>query len=264
MVKFSFTIEMPCCSSGNASDNGSAIGQDERDDPALRIAGGQVYASPFLAAEPDGWSAGGQRAWLVGGSGDTAQGRLTDADEVVGEITAGGTIGIIVFAGLFAAVITAFGYLVVRRWLPRTAGPAGVVVGILLLGTMGVGDALSSDNVDFAILRPTWLAVTLIVVLALLFGVTFTALAARLEAGMPTLSSRPSSIAAHSGLVFVLFPPVALGAAAYVAGRAAIRGELAPVLATAPVRRAGHVVVGVAVALTALNSARVIEEIISA
>ncbi|MFO7592147.1 MAG: hypothetical protein R6X23_14855 [Acidimicrobiia bacterium] len=197
-------------------------------------------------------------------SGDAAQGLLTDADEVVGEITAGGTIGLVLFSGLFAGVITAFGYLAVRRWLPRTAGPAGVVVGILLLGTLGVGDALSPDNVDFAILRPTWLAVTLIAALAVLFGVTFTALAARLEAGMPTLSARPSSIAAHAGLIFVLLPPVALGAAAYVVGRAAIRGGVAPTLALPQVRRAGQVVIGVAVALTALNSARVIEEIVSA
>lgn len=197
-------------------------------------------------------------------SGDPAQGLLTEADEVVGEITAGGSIAIVVFVGVFGGLLAAASYLVVRRWLPSRAGPAGVVMGILLLGTIGAGDALSPDNVDFAILGPTWLAVTLIVALALLFGVTFTAIAARLEAGMPTLSSRPSSIAAHASLVMVLLPPVALGAAAYVAGRAAIRGEVAPTLATPPVRRVGHVVVGIALALTTLNSARVVEEIISA
>jgi hypothetical protein len=197
-------------------------------------------------------------------SGGAAQGKLTEADEVVGEITTGGTIGIVIFVGLFGGIITALAFVVVRRWLPTTAGPAGLVAGVLLLGTIGVGDAMSPDNVDFAILRPTWLAVTLIVAVALLFGVTFTALAARLDAGMPTLGHRPSSIAAHASLVLLVFPPLVVGAAAYVAGRAALRGRLAPLLASPTIRRVGHIIVGVAVILAAINSLRAIEEIVSA
>ena len=201
---------------------------------------------------------------LAATSGGAAQGRRTEADEIVGRITSGGSISIIIFVGVFGGLIAALGYLVVRRWLPTRAGPAGLVTGIVLLGTIGVSDPMSPDNLDFAILRPTWLAVALIAFLALLFGVTFTALAARLEAGMPTLGDRPASIAAHAGLVVLLVPPVAVGAAGYVAGRAVIRGELAPTLATPAVRRAGHVVVGIAVVLSTLNSARVIAEILSA
>ena len=197
-------------------------------------------------------------------SGDPAQGLLTEADEVVGDITAGGTIAIVFFVGLFGGLLAAALYLVVRRWLPATAGPAGIVMGILLLGTIGVGDAMSPDNVDFAILRPTWLAITLIVSVALLFGVTFTALASRLDVGMPMLSSRPSSIAAHAALVVLLFPLAGLVAALYVAGRAGFRGRLDPLLATPWVRHTGHVVIAVAVAVTTLNSGRVIEEIVSA
>jgi hypothetical protein len=197
-------------------------------------------------------------------SGDVAQGRLTEADEVVGEITAGGTIGILIFVGLLGGILTGLAFVFVRRWLPTTAGPAGVVAAILLLGTIGVGDAMSPDNVDFAILRPTWLAVTLIVVIALLFGVTFTALAARLDAGMPTLGRRPSSIASHASLVFLSFPPLVVGAAAYVAGRAALRGRLAPLLASPTVRRVGHIVIGIAVILAAVNSIRAIVDIVSA
>lgn len=197
-------------------------------------------------------------------SGDAAQGRITEAEEVVGEITTGGTIGIIVFVGLFGGLLTALAFIVVRRWLPTTAGPAGLVAGILLLGTLGVGDAMSPDNVDFTILRPTWLAVTLIPVVALLFGVTFTALAARLDAGMPTLGRRPSSIAGHASLVFLSFPPLVVGAGAYVAGRAALRGRLAPLLANPRLRRVGHVVIGIAVVLAAANSVAAILEIVSA
>ena len=197
-------------------------------------------------------------------SGNPAQGLLTEADEVVGEITVGGTIEIIVFVGLLGGLLAAVVYLVVRRWLPATAGPAGIVMGILLLGTIGVGDAMSPDNVDFAILRPTWLAITLIVSVALLFGVTFTAIAARLDSGMPMLSSRPSSIAAHASLVVLLHPALGVPAGFYVAGRAGFRGRLDPLLATPWVRRTGHVVIAVALIVTTLNSGRVIEEIVSA
>jgi hypothetical protein len=197
-------------------------------------------------------------------SGHGAQGKLTEANEVVGKITTGGTISIVIFVGLLGGLFAAVAFVLGRRWLPTTAGPAGVVVGVLLLGTIGVSDAMSPDNVDFAILRPTWLAVTLIVIVALLFGVTFTALAARLDAGLPTLGRRPLSIAGHASLVFLLFPPFAVGVAAYVGGRTALRGRLAPLLDSSAGRRVGRIVVGVTVILAAVSSGGAIVEIVSA
>jgi hypothetical protein len=201
---------------------------------------------------------------LAATSGDEAQGRLTEARETVGDITTGGSISVVVFVGLFGGVLTALGFVVLRRWLPRTAAPAGLCAGMLLLGTIGVSDAMSPENVDFAILRPTWLAVGAIAVLALLFGVTFTALAARLDAGMPTLGRRPSSIAGHASLVVLAFPPIVLGAGAYVAGRAALRGRLGPTLASPTVQLVGHAVIGVAVLFAAANSVRAIVDIAGA
>jgi hypothetical protein len=197
-------------------------------------------------------------------SGDSAQGRLTEADEVVGRITTDGTIGVVMFVGVFGGVLAGLGYVLVRRWLPITAGPAGVVAGILLLGTIGVSDAMSPGNVDFEILGPTWLAVTLISALALLFGVTFTALAARLDDRMPTLGHRLSSIAGHASLVFLAVPPLVLGAGAYVGGRAAFHGRLAPVLASPTTRRVGHIVLGLGVALALANTVRAVAEIVAA
>lgn len=201
---------------------------------------------------------------LAATSGDAAQGSATAADEVVGEITNSGTLAVVVFVGIFGGVIAALAFVVVRRWLPTTAGRAGVVIGVLLLGTIGVGDAMSPDNRDFAILRPTWLAITLVVVVAMLFGVTFTALAARLEAGMPTLSRRPSSIASHVALIIFLFPLLFVGAAAYVGGRAVVRGRLALLIDRPTAQRVGHTIVGVATVVAALASIQAITEIVSA
>lgn len=201
---------------------------------------------------------------ILGATSSDAQGVRTMANQPVGEITNSGTIGVIVFVGVLGGVIAALAFLVVRRWLPTTAGPAGALAGVLLLGTIGVSDALSPDNKDFAILRPTWLAVALVVALALLFGVTFTALAARLDAGMPTLDARPSRIASHAALIVYLVPFLFPGAAVYVTGRAASRGRLRSLMTNTPAQRIGHAVIGVATVLATASSIRAIGEIISA
>lgn len=58
-------------------------------------------------------------------SGDDAQGRRTEAEELVGEITLGGTLGFIVFVGIFGGLICAFGYLLARPGhRPPPGGPA--------------------------------------------------------------------------------------------------------------------------------------------
>lgn len=153
------------------------------------------------------------------------QGRLTEAGERIGEITLGGTIGFLLFVGLLGGLTAAVVYPFVRRALPRTAGWAGLVAAAPLLGIVGVGDPLSPRNIDFLLLTPRWLAVALVVAVAALFSVTFTALAARLDAAIPPLSRRPSSIAAHASLLTAIGPPIVLAGALYVGGRALLAGR---------------------------------------
>ena len=162
---------------------------------------------------------------LAATSGSAAQGRLTEAGERVGEITTGGTIGFLVFVGLGGGLVTAVAYLVVRRWLPRTAGAAGPVVGLILVGSLGVLDPLSPDNVDFAILRPTWLAIAAVVATGLLFASTYTAVAARLDHLIvgPRRRCRWLPCAA---LPLALIPPFALFSIVYVAGRLTAAGHV--------------------------------------
>jgi hypothetical protein len=56
-------------------------------------------------------------------AGADAQGRVTEAEEIVGRISVDGTLGFVVFTGLFVGLATGPFYLLVRRWLP--AGRAG-------------------------------------------------------------------------------------------------------------------------------------------
>ncbi len=65
--------------------------------------------------------AGGRLAMrlLAATASEAAQGRVTEADEVVGRISTGGTIGFTVFAALFFGMSSGVVYLLIRRWLPR-------------------------------------------------------------------------------------------------------------------------------------------------
>lgn len=199
---------------------------------------------------------------LAATSGGAAQGRLTDADEVVGEISLGGTIGVVVFVGLFGGLVAAFVCLVLRHWLPTSAGLAGVVLAVLLLGTIGVSDALSPDNQDFGLLTPRWLAVLLVVVTAMLFGVTFAALAARLDAGVRPLSDGAAAIPGHLALIVLILPQLLIGAAGYVAARTLIRGRVRPSLDRNPLRIVGRVVVSTATAAALVLTGSAVVEIL--
>jgi hypothetical protein len=200
---------------------------------------------------------------LAATSGTGAQGRTTDAGEQVGEITLGGSIGFFIFAGLLIPTASSIVYIPLRRILPRPAWISGSLFGLLLLATFGVSDPLSSDNVDFLILSPTWLAVTLVCLTAMLFGVTFSAIVARLDATLVPLDRLRTDAprrrkAANGSLVFLLLPtPLTLGAIVYVVGRAILHGRLAPTIDSSPMRVAGYavVVIGAFVAASTVYAA---------
>ena len=179
---------------------------------------------------------------LAATSGRTAQGRLTEAGERVGEITTDGTIGFLLFVGVGGGLVTAIAFLLVRRWLPSTAGPAGLVAGLLLIGTLGVSDPFSPDNVDFAILRPTWLAIVAVTVTGLLFATTYTAIAARLDhlaVGRRRLRWLPVRVARRAPAAAA----APLFAIVYVGGHVRPRDGSAVLVETAP-PRAGRLLVG--------------------
>jgi len=188
---------------------------------------------------------------LAATSGTGAQGRLTDAGERVGEITLGGSIGFFVFAGLLIPLASSLVFIPLRRILPRQAWISGLLFGLLLLATVGVSDPLSPDNVDFVILSPTWLAVALVCLTALLYGVTFSAIVARLDATLVPLDQLRSDAPrrrklANLSLVWLLIAfPLAAPSIAYVFVRALIHGRLAATIESAPLRLAGYAAVAI-------------------
>ncbi len=189
---------------------------------------------------------------LAATSGGDAQGRLTDAEEVVGDITFDGSLGFVIFVGLIIPFVASLGYLALRHYLPGPAAAAGTGFGVILLGLFGVNDPLSPDNVDFVILSPLWLAVAGIIGLGLLYGVTFSALAARFDARLRPMSTGLRAVPAHAPLLVGLLPPFFAVTVTYVGLRAGFHGKATAALTQGPVRSVGRVLVGVATAAAAV------------
>lgn len=185
---------------------------------------------------------------LAATSGDAAEGRLTDAGELVGQITVDGTLGLVVFVGVFGGIVGGLLYVLVRSWLPQRIWLAGMVFGLILLVCVAQVDPLSPDNSDFTILRPTWLAVLLVAALFPAFGVTLAALVERLDQGWPR---HPAGFAP---LALLLIPQLAIPTLVVV-GLALIGQRLD----IHPSVRVGHVVlVVIGVAGLAWTSAGVV------
>jgi hypothetical protein len=191
---------------------------------------------------------------LAATSGDEAQGRITEAAEVVGRISVDGTVGFVVFTALFFGSATGAVYLLVRRWLP--AGRAGgLAYGGLLLVVAGTRlDPLRQGNPDFDLVGPGWLSVLAFSALVLFHGMLVAALAARVGRMVPLLSRDPLAIAGHAPLLLLgPLPPVVV-ALAVVGGLVVLATRARPVLAAwhAPrLRLAGQAVLAL-VALVAL------------
>lgn len=131
--------------------------------------------------------AGGRLAMrlLAVTGGDDAQGRLTEAEQVVGEITVDGTLGFFLFIGVLGGLALSAVYFLLRRHLPQGVG-GGACYAVLLLAVAGTRiDPLDPGNPDFDIVGPGWLAVLVFTAQALLFGVTLAAVSARLSSWLP-------------------------------------------------------------------------------
>ena len=136
--------------------------------------------------------------------GDEAQGVLTEADQVVGSISLDGTLGLLVFGGVLPGILSGLLYVLVRRWLPG-GRVGGLIFGLmhLLIAATRV-DPLRSNNVDFDIVGPGWLAVTTFGLAAVLHGFAIVSFANRYSAKLPVRAGRAGRITAFAPLALPL------------------------------------------------------------
>jgi hypothetical protein len=142
-----------------------------------------------------------------------AAGRLTEAQAHVGDITAGGSLALLLFGALPGAFLSAVLYALIHSWLPRgRLGGALFGVVLLLLFSTTV-DPLRSGNVDFDILGPGWLAALLFSVLVILHGMLVAAIAGWYSRRLPLRPSRPW-LARSPLLAALVYVPVGIVLAA--------------------------------------------------
>jgi hypothetical protein len=144
-------------------------------------------------------------------AGADAQGRITEADQLVGRITVGGTLGFVVFTGLFFGLASGMVYLLLQRWLPA-GWVGGLAYGILLLVVAGTRlEPLRRDNPDFDLVGPGWVSVATFAALVVFHGLLVAALAGRFSRVVPLLAASPVAVAAHAPLLLlVLLAPLGL------------------------------------------------------
>jgi hypothetical protein len=147
---------------------------------AIAVAGG-------LAAGMTVAGAGGRLAMrlLAATAGDRAQGRITEAGEVVGDITLGGTIGFMLFGGITFGLGAAGLYVIVHRWLPAGRAGGALFGALLFVAIAPHVDPIRENNPDFDLVGPGWLALAVFAALSLLHGMAVAAFAARFSAGLP-------------------------------------------------------------------------------
>ena len=157
--------------------------------------------------------AGGRLAMrlLAVTGGAEVQGLRTEADEVVGEITVSGTIGFVIFVGVFGATMMGLVYVAIQRWLPGGRA-TGLYYGLVLLIALGTRlDPLRADNEDFDLVGPAWLSLLLFGALALAQGAAVAAFAGRWSRTQPLLT-KPRAIPRYLPMlpVIVFIPAAAI------------------------------------------------------
>jgi hypothetical protein len=183
-------------------------------------------------------------------AGADAQGRITEAEEIVGRITVDGTIGFVVFTGLFFGPVSGAAYLLLRRWLP--AGRAGgLAFGVLLLVVAGTRlEPLRRGNPDFDLVGPGWVSVVAFAVLVVFHGMLVAALAGRFSRAVPLLAARPGAIAVHAPLLLLVLPGPSVALVLIAVGVAIVLVTRIPSIVAAwrsrPVVAVGRVTLAVA------------------
>ncbi len=114
---------------------------------------------------------------------------VTENGNVVGEITFGGTLALVVFIGIALGFFAGVLVYTVRRWLPARAPWRALALSVVLLALLG-GQVLDADNADFRFLDPPGLAVALFGLLFFAAGFALAPLADRWGPAVPRILYR--------------------------------------------------------------------------
>jgi hypothetical protein len=116
------------------------------------------------------------------------RGVLTDNENVIGDITVGGTIGLVAFIGIIVGLAIGLFWVLIRDWLPSQLLLRALLAGLLaaLIGGAGIVD---SDNEDFHRLEPVFVHIVMFLAIVMLAGVATALLDHLLQRHLPSAKS---------------------------------------------------------------------------
>lgn len=120
-----------------------------------------------------------------------AAGRPTENGNRIGDITLGGSLGLVLFAGLIAGIFAAVIWVVVSPWLPRSLG-LRILAAIPLAIGFGAFGLIQGSNTDFIVLGFDPSVVVVLLGLVGLVGASMAVVDAWLDRRLPLARSRTS------------------------------------------------------------------------
>jgi hypothetical protein len=127
-------------------------------------------------------------------------GSSTENGNRIGDITLGGSLGLIIVAGLFVGILAGTIWVVVSPWLPRSLGLRVLAAVPLAIG-LGASALIQGSNPDFIVLGYDPLVVVVLLGLVGLAGASMAVVDALLERRLPRARSTTSP---ESGFYFAI------------------------------------------------------------
>lgn len=153
----------------------------------------------------------------------SAAGAQTDNGNRIGEITASGSLNLIIFVGLLAAIVFASVWVAIAPWLPGTGAVRGLAAMpiAVALGSFGL---ISRENPDFAVLEHHPLVVATLILLVASAAPAMALADGWFDRRLPHASSATSALAT----VYVLLAVIGVAFGGVLILQAALGQESRP------------------------------------
>ncbi len=132
-----------------------------------------------------------------------ATGALTENGNRIGDITLGGSLGLVVFAGLFFGVFAGTVWVVVSPWIPGV-GLARAILTMPIAVALGTLGLIRSENRDFGALGHDPTVLAMLTALIALFGLTIALVDGWLDRRLPHATSARTGAASLYAIVTLL------------------------------------------------------------
>jgi hypothetical protein len=133
----------------------------------------------------------------------SSAGLITENGNRIGAITLGGSLGLLIFVGLFVGLGAGFVWVTIRPWIPGGPGVRALLAMpiAVAIGSFGL---IQGENPDFVVLEHSPLVVAILIALVALVGLAVAVFDAWLDRRLPHAVSSASAPAGAYSLVLLL------------------------------------------------------------